>query len=1648
MIKPTLLFLSAGILTVAAQIPAFPGAEGYGAYAKGGRGGDVYHVTNLNSSGAGSFADAIATVPAAGRTIVFDVSGHIHINKTTLAKSNVTIAGQTAPGDGIGFKDGTFIITGDDIVIRHARFRYGDKAAGGDCINLSSGTLNAILDQISIQFSTDENISSFSSPPENLTMQWSLNGWGLESHSCGGLWDQNHASSHHSLWAHNHTRNPKARPNGLLEWVNNITYDWDIGFIMGDSNSNASWKSNVRGCYFLSPPGNLRNKALEKANLQTSNGLPNFSLYLDNCLHDADGDGLLNGTDKGYAIASGNYNINPAPFAGSPAGISIDPPLLAFKKVISKGGPLRPEWSATRPLRDEVDSKMINNVLTQTRNHISSENQLGLTNGGFGTLNSLPPAPDTDRDGMPDYWETAVGLNLAIDDHNGQVPAAAFIPNLPAGYTHLEEYLHFKASPHAVMPKNTAAQPTFIDVDLRRYTAGFTAGPVFSTFPDSPNAASLLGTALLQPDGYTMRFTPTQNASGRARFDFTVRDSALPAGQSWKQSFYLIVTTTALPLNLKWQGGLNSNAWDTTTNNWLNSAALTNFNPTDTTQFDDTGSKSPAVAIPATVTPGSVTVNATGSYTFTGVGGITSTGTLTKNGIGVLTINNTGTNSFTSATLGDGTIALGSEAANNTGLGVGQLVLNNGTLNMYNTGPGGSFTGSLPNALVVNGEIDFNAAARCGTSGALSGAGTINLFVPYTRTDWGGNPALFTGTLNVTTDGDGGEFRINNGGSGAMTNYGNARLSLGNNVNAFFLPNPPSSGDKTQIVQVGELSTSGTGAGVILGGANGAPDRSVHWKVGALNTSTTFAGVISNRTGPAMLTKLGTGNLILTGSSTHTGATTVQGGSLTVNGLLGPTATGVASGATLRGSGTIGGLVTTSAGARIAPGSSPESTGTLTAAAGLSATSTDFFMQLSSSPAGSNDRLAVTGGSGLVAGTNNFNISFADGFLGAGNYKLIECAAGIPLNIGTGMVMNLAAGIPANTRQTFSLNRTGSGTAAGYIQLTVAGNAANLAWVGSLNSATWDLNTSPNFSGAAPGNFYNLDAVTFDDTSANRNITLVGSLVPRTVLVSTASGYLFGGSGTLDGIGSLVKNGPGALTFSGSAANTFSGGLTLNAGSIILANDMANSAALGTGQVTMNGGVISMFDNDSSYNSFAANLVIPSGATARLNADSRVDLYGTLSGAGTLDFYAPWVRTTLFADWSAFSGRINVLTDAGGGDFRMGTNYGYPGFPNAALALTDKVWAYYTGILAGGAGTTIDIGELSGTALSTLQGGLTGGRALTYRIGGKNSNATFAGTISEQNTGTTTSYIKTGTGTWTLGGSGAWNGGTSVEQGTLKITGTMSCLNAADVQAGASLQLAGGSLATDALNIANGATFSAYGTLTGDLNANGSMDGRGFSSGTPGTLSIQGNAFFDSSALTRLRGGVSSDLVTITGDLSLGGILQVALAAGTTFGRYPLLTYGGTLSAGTFTLTGIPGGTTARISTSVAGRVDLVIDDSDEDGLPDSWENLYLGGLAAGPGDDSDGDGQSNAAEFFTGTHPKNGSSLFAATLAPAAPGQFTLSWPSVPGRTYGIETNLTLAGVWSQLTSVPAAAAPAVSTSHTVTPAGNTGFYRVVLRP
>ena len=339
----------------------------------------------------------------------------------------------------------------------------------------------------------------------------------------------------------------------------------------------------MRGCYFLSIDDyefGLKNIALSKARI-ASDGQPNFHIYLDNCLHDADGDGLLNGTDKGYGIVDGvpyptggttpgtvSYDRSATPFAGAPVTVSIDDPLTAYKKVLSSAGALRLDAAYAGPLRDELDTLLIDSVEDQESILVAKDSPVtsdpeeppsngeqhladayGISNNGFGTLNTAAAPTDTDGDGMPDYWELTVGSDPAVQNHNtvftnnGSIVTAStfFPPSTPAGYTYLEEYLHFCAIPHAAIAKSTAAQPSSITVDLRKYTRGFSVGPQFSI------SGSYGGTILqFAADGTTpsaagpiIEFSPTLDYTGRAGFDFNVTDAD---ADSWTQSFAILVS--------------------------------------------------------------------------------------------------------------------------------------------------------------------------------------------------------------------------------------------------------------------------------------------------------------------------------------------------------------------------------------------------------------------------------------------------------------------------------------------------------------------------------------------------------------------------------------------------------------------------------------------------------------------------------------------------------------------------------------------------------------------------------------------------------------------------------------------------------------------------------------------------------------------------------------------------------------------------------------------------------------------------------------------------------------------------------------------------------------------------------------------------
>ncbi|BCU79756.1 autotransporter-associated beta strand repeat-containing protein [Luteolibacter sp. LG18] len=1441
-----------------AAIPAFPGAEGYGAYATGGRNGDVYHVTNLNASGAGSFAEAISTVPSAGRTIVFDVSGYIRLpsgsNGTRLTSSKVTIAGQTAPGDGIGFYNNFFRISGDDVVVRHVRFRHGKYGSGGDCVDLDSGCLNAVLDHVSMQFSTDENMSSFGSPPENLTLQYSLNAWGLESHSCGGLWDQNHATSHHNLWAHNHTRNPKARPNGLLEWVNNVTYDWDIGFIMGDSQSNQNWTANVINNYFIGPPGNTHSKALVKGTV-ADNGKPNFSVFLSGNYIDTDGDGLLNGTDKGYSIVEGTayapgttgltpgagaYYQLPGIATGSTAAVTTDNPLTAYKKVVSNAGALRLDASYSGALRDEVDTILFNKLTSQTTFHVTRESDTGASNSGFGVLSSTAAPVDTDKDGMPDFYEDALGWSKAVDDHTtalansgGVITGTTFFPaSTPSGYTRLEEYLHYLAIPHGMVAKYLSGDtPTTLAIDLGKYTAGFSSTPSFTVSNVVGGTVALSGTGNSQAT-----FTPTAGTSGRARFEFTVTDSQ---GSTWTQTFAIVVANTALPRNLIWKA--TGSAWDTTTTtNWLRPSNNTTvvYSDGDRVSFDQSGIGQPNVALSGALAPGTVEVNATGNYTLSS-GSINSSGALTKRGTGTLTIANAETYAA-GGSLEAGAINITSGGS----LGGGAVTMLDGTsiANLYPTG--NSFTLAAPITVPAGSSATIKAGNRFSMTGAWTGAGTLNYRAEttVTRNDIYSATAAFTGNINFTNSGGVRLFYV----GGSFNGFDNSAVDIGGSVSV-----QPQTNSGGNTLNIGALSGSSATAN-LAGGAAGT----VAYVVGAKNTNTTFAGSI---TGNATFTKTGTGSLTLGGANTYTGATTVNGGTLNVAGSL-ANALSLASGTTLAGGGTFGGAVTAAAGAFLSPGTVPFTGATMTLNNGLTLNGNTLYIDLSSSASGANDKIQMNGGTLALSGTQTFQILPLEGVLTAGDYDLITGAATL-----TGTA-TLAHNLPTGTRQTFSLTPVGT-----TLRLSVTGNTAALVWTGANNGGTWDAQSTSNWSGGPTATFFNNDTVTFNDTSSVGTVNISGAVSPRIVTVNnTTTAYTLGGTGSITGAASLVKSGTGLLTISG--ANTYTGGTTVNAGStIFLGNDTANAGGLGTGLVTLNGGTVTLYDNASSYNNATLNLAVPAGQTGTVNADSRCDFYGTLTGGGTFNFRAPWVRTTLFSDWSAFTGVINVTTDADGGDFRMGTNYSFPGFPLATVNLADRVSAYYIGTLSQGAGTTIEIGELAGGSLSKLMGGATGGRNFTYRIGGKTAVAgevVFAGAIQEQNTGTTTSFVKTGAGTWTLGGTCSWNGGTTVEQGTLKISGSVTCVAATNVNSGAAMVLAGGTLASDALNISVGSSLSGNGTIKGDFNNGGTV------TCASGTINVQGDVVND--GVMRFTGGGQ---LSAQGNFVNNGVLDLLTSA-------------------------------------------------------------------------------------------------------------------------------------------------------------------------
>lgn len=475
----TTLLLPLCMGTMYAQQLAFPGAEGYGRFAQGARASEtpeVYHVTNLDDSGKGSLRDAVSQP---NRIVIFDVSGVIKLKSRLVFSKNLTIAGQTAPGEGVVvYGNGVSFSAADNIIVRYLRIRMGiGGTSGADAAGIANGG-NMIFDHISATWGLDENFSinwdSKGFEPYNITIQNSIIGQGIMVHACGGLIQTNGGVTlYRNLYIDNKTRNPKAK--GLNQFVNNVVYNWGEGgaYILGDTEA-SSW-GVITNNYFIKGPVQ-GTKAFTRAKTA-------FQVYQKGNMIDYNQDGILNGyeaTEEDYRRDASNPESENVTFVdsydsfdysdydrrrlvnGEKVVITTEPekhPVIAgetnaveaYNWIVDKVG-------ASLPERDEADNYMIDELLSLGTKGalLSGESELGLVNG-VGNIFAGNRLLDTDNDGIPDVWEDANGL-----DKNNPNDAVLKAEN---GYLNIENYINSITGPIPYVKYPTNLQLTSLGTD-------------------------------------------------------------------------------------------------------------------------------------------------------------------------------------------------------------------------------------------------------------------------------------------------------------------------------------------------------------------------------------------------------------------------------------------------------------------------------------------------------------------------------------------------------------------------------------------------------------------------------------------------------------------------------------------------------------------------------------------------------------------------------------------------------------------------------------------------------------------------------------------------------------------------------------------------------------------------------------------------------------------------------------------------------------------------------------------------------------------------------------------------------------------------------------------------------------------------------
>lgn len=465
----------------AAPLPAFPGAEGAGRFATGGRGGTIVRVTNLNASGPGSLADAVS---APNRIVVFVVSGIIDLarggqgGRIEVAHPNITIAGQSAPGEGVCLRGGALNIKASNVILRHLRSRRGFVAEGdmGDSLAVKPAAAgeqttatgrtaeefekirikkiergrqvsafidleNILIDHCSASWATDENLTV--THAGHSTISYCIAAEGLDyanprqtppNHSEGGLWGSaapdGRSSMHHMLFAHNRLRNPRTTAGAdippVLTLYNSVVYNWsEYATHTGSQRVYLQWLANY---YLPGPdtPAGVRHVGFQFHGDPGARVYAQGNIMADSPAATAD-NRLAVGHNRKFKDTPPDQKaamIVDAPFTALPAKLQTADEALAT--VLAEAG-------ATLPARDAVDRRIIESVRTRTGRVIGKETDLSESER-WPDYRSLPPLPDADADGMPDYWEKQFGF----DPHEA-VDAAALTAS---GYAAIEHYLN------------------------------------------------------------------------------------------------------------------------------------------------------------------------------------------------------------------------------------------------------------------------------------------------------------------------------------------------------------------------------------------------------------------------------------------------------------------------------------------------------------------------------------------------------------------------------------------------------------------------------------------------------------------------------------------------------------------------------------------------------------------------------------------------------------------------------------------------------------------------------------------------------------------------------------------------------------------------------------------------------------------------------------------------------------------------------------------------------------------------------------------------------------------------------------------------------------------------------------------------------